>query len=80
MAKPKLDINNLADYRKKLRLNQSAFWSTLGVTQSGGSRYESGRGLPQPAALLLTLRETGKVTQAEIDADMAFVKKAKAKK
>ncbi len=79
MANPKLDLNNLTDYRKKLRLNQSAFWSGLGVTQSGGSRYESGRGLPKPVALLLTLRETGKITQKDIDGAAAAIKKAKAK-
>jgi transcriptional regulator with XRE-family HTH domain len=28
--------------RKRLRLNQQAFWSAVGVTQSAGSRYESG--------------------------------------
>lgn len=80
MAKPKFDIANIADYRKKLGLNQQAFWSGLGITQSGGSRYESGRNLPQPAAILLTLRETGKITTAEIEAAKAFIKKAKARK
>lgn len=80
MAKPKFDIANIADYRKKLGVNQSVFWSGLGVTQSGGSRYETGRGLPKPVAILLTLRETGKVTQAEIDAAKTSVAKAKAKK
>lgn len=80
MAKPKFDLSNLADYRKKLRMNQHAFWSGLGVTQSGGSRYETGRNLPRPAALLLTLRETGKITVAELEAAMAFIKKAKVKK
>lgn len=79
MANPKLDLNNLTDYRKKLGLNQSAFWSGLGVTQSGGSRYESGRGLPKPVALLLTLRETGKITQKDIDGAAVAIKKAKAK-
>ena len=79
MANPKFDINNLADYRRKLGLNQQAFWSGLGVTQSGGSRYESGRGLSKPVAMLLTLRETGKITQVQIDAAAALVKKAKAK-
>jgi DNA-binding transcriptional regulator YiaG len=79
MAKPKFDITNIADYRKKLGLNQQAFWSGLGVTQSGGSRYESGRNLPKPVAMLLALRETGKVTVAELDAVAALVKKAKAK-
>lgn len=29
-------------HRKKLGLNQSEFWSRINVTQSGGSRYESG--------------------------------------
>lgn len=80
MAKPKLDLSNIKDYRLKLRLNQHAFWSGLGVTQSGGSRYESGRNLPKPAALLLTLRETGKIKQSDIDAAAALIKKAKASK
>lgn len=41
--------------RKKLELNQSEFWNRIKVTQSGGSRYESGRNLPQPVRLLLHL-------------------------
>jgi DNA-binding transcriptional regulator YiaG len=80
MAKPKFDINNLTDYRHKLGLNQSAFWSELGVTQSGGSHYESGRNLPKPMALLLTLRETGKITAKDLEAAKAVIAKAKAKK
>lgn len=34
--------------REKLALNQTAFWSPIGVTQSGASRYESGRSIPLP--------------------------------
>jgi transcriptional regulator with XRE-family HTH domain len=41
--------------RKKLGLNQSDFWSKIAVTQSGGSRYESGRSLPRSAQFLLHL-------------------------
>jgi len=41
--------------RHKTRLNQSAFWGRIGVTQSGGSRYETGRPIPNPVKLLLTL-------------------------
>lgn len=41
--------------RKKLMLNQAAFWGPIGVTQSGGSRYESGRNIPKPVQLLLHL-------------------------
>ena len=46
-------FSDLAAYRKSLGENQSEFWSRFGVTQSGGSRYESGRALPKPVAVLL---------------------------
>jgi len=39
--------------RNSLGLNQSEFWSRLGVTQSGGSRYENGRRMPPPVRKLL---------------------------
>jgi len=41
--------------RKKLGLNQTEFWSRILTTQSGGSRYETGRKLPGPVQLLLHL-------------------------
>jgi transcriptional regulator with XRE-family HTH domain len=41
--------------RRKLGMNQQQFWSPLGVTQSGGSRYESGRNVPRPVQHLLRL-------------------------
>lgn len=43
------------EIRRKLGLNQQQFWSKLGVTQSGGSRYESGRNMPKPVQALLRL-------------------------
>jgi transcriptional regulator with XRE-family HTH domain len=43
------------EIRRKLGLNQQQFWSNLGVTQSGGSRYESGRNMPKPVRELLRL-------------------------
>lgn len=43
------------EVRRKLGLNQLQFWSKLGVTQSGGSRYESGRSMPRPVRELLRL-------------------------
>lgn len=39
--------------RRSLNLGQSAFWLRLGVTQSGGSRYENGRPLPVAVGMLL---------------------------
>ena len=41
--------------RKQLGLNQQEFWSAVGVTQSGGSRYESGRAMPRPVNTLVRL-------------------------
>ncbi len=43
------------EIRRKMGLNQQQFWSQLGVTQSGGSRYESGRSMPRPVQQLLRL-------------------------
>ena len=48
----KIDVR---DIRRKLGMNQQQFWSELGVTQSGGSRYESGRNMPRPVQQLLRL-------------------------
>jgi transcriptional regulator with XRE-family HTH domain len=51
-APEKIDAREI---RKKLGLNQQQFWSKVGVTQSGGSRYESGRNMPRPVRELLRL-------------------------
>jgi predicted transcriptional regulator len=53
--KPFSTIPDPRDIRKKLQMNQSEFWSRIGVTQSGGSRYESGRALPKPVRELMRL-------------------------
>ena len=76
----KLDIANIADYRKKIGVNQQTFWSPLGVTQSGGSRYESGRNLPRPVALLVIMRASGKITETDLAAATSAITKAKSKK
>lgn len=41
--------------RQQLSLNQSEFWAPLQTTQSGGSRYESGREIPDPVQVLLNI-------------------------
>jgi predicted transcriptional regulator len=48
------------EMRSKSGQNQSDFWKPLGVTQSGGSRYESGRGIPRPVQFLLMLKHGNK--------------------
>lgn len=41
--------------RTKLRMNQTEFWSRVGITQSGGSRYEGGRPAPEPTRIVVDL-------------------------
>ena len=53
--KPFERISNPREIRRRLRMNQHEFWSRVGVTQSGGSRYESGRSMPKPVRELLRL-------------------------
>lgn len=58
MTANKNDANTLPnprDIRKRLGLNQAEFWSKIGVTQSGGSRYESGRSMPRAVNQLYRL-------------------------
>jgi len=50
--------------RLKTGLNQSAFWGRVGVTQSGGSRFETARSLPRPVLILLTITY-GKPSQVQ---------------
>ena len=56
MAAPKLVFSTPAEiklFRRKNEMSQAEFWSRIGVTQSGGSRYESGRSIPRPVQQLL---------------------------
>lgn len=57
------------EIRRKLGLNQSQFWSKIGVTQSGGSRYESGRNMPRPVQTLLRLVHVEQVDISKIKKD-----------
>lgn len=46
--------------RESFGLNQTQFWNRVGVTQSGGSRYEAGskrmqRVIPKPVQMLIAL-------------------------
>jgi transcriptional regulator with XRE-family HTH domain len=59
----KLDVREI---RRKLGMNQQQFWSKLGVTQSGGSRYESGRNIPRPVQQLLRLVHVEQIDIAKI--------------
>jgi transcriptional regulator with XRE-family HTH domain len=65
-------ITNPREIRRRLGLNQQEFWSRIGVTQSGGSRYESGRNMPKPVRELLRLvhveqLDLSKVRREDVD-------------
>ena len=57
------------EIRRKLGLNQQQFWSKIGVTQSGGSRYESGRNMPKPVRELLRLVHVEQIDTQRIKRD-----------
>ena len=59
-------ITNPRDIRRKLGLNQQEFWTQIGVTQSGGSRYESGRSMPKPVRELLRLVHVEQVDLSKV--------------
>jgi hypothetical protein len=46
---------NPRELRQSLGITQFNFWNSIGVTQSGGSRYENGRPMPKPVAILVQL-------------------------
>ena len=64
-----MDKIDAREIRRKLGLNQQQFWSQLGVTQSGGSRYESGRNMPRPVQHLLRLVHVENIDIGKIKRD-----------
>lgn len=69
----KIDLKNTLALRKKEGVNQSTFWSRYGITQSGGSRYESGRAIPKPAKMLVWLHLSGKISDEDLKAALKAV-------
>jgi len=65
----KSDDIDAREIRRKLGLNQQQFWSKVGVTQSGGSRYESGRNMPRPVQQLLRLVHVEQIDISKIKRD-----------
>lgn len=66
MAK-KIDISNLIKLREMTGENQATFWRRFGVTQSGGSRYESGRNIPGPLRILLKAVVAGFISKEQLE-------------
>ncbi len=66
--KRKAKIPDLTGARNALGLNQRDYWERYGITQSSGSRYESGRAVPRPLAMLLRLHNDGKISDKDLAA------------
>lgn len=62
-------IKNPREIRRQLGLNQQDFWNKVGVTQSGGSRYESGRNMPKPVRELLRLVHVEQIDLTRVKRD-----------
>jgi len=67
------EISSPRELRRKLGLNQHDFWSKVGVTQSGGSRYESGRNMPRPVRELVRLVHIEQIDLTKIRKDYLIV-------
>jgi DNA-binding transcriptional regulator YiaG len=81
MMKTQDKLANPREIRRRLGLNQQQFWGMIGVTQSGGSRYESGRSMPKPVMQLLRLVhidriDPARITRADFEV-ISFLKAAK---
>ena len=76
MKKPKL-LADIGDARRASGASQSVFWTKFGVTQSGGSRYESGRNLPKPLKVMLWLYEAGRITDKDLEDALKGLSKTK---
>ena len=59
-------IENVRALRNSMGFNQSDFWSTVGVTQSGGSRYESGRSIPKAVCELIRIVHIEKIALDDV--------------
>lgn len=59
-------VRNLRDLRTRRRESQTAFWCRFGVSQSRGSRFEQGVGMPPAVAILVKLYLANKVGDSDL--------------
>ncbi len=57
---------DLRQFRMSKRESQEKFWGRFGVTQSSGSRFETGLTIPAPVAILLKLYVNGKLSDGDL--------------
>jgi hypothetical protein len=59
---------DLRQFRISKRESQEKFWGRFGVTQSSGSRFETGVAIPAPVAILLKLYVNGRLNDGDLQA------------
>ena len=57
---------DLKKFRISKRESQEKFWGRVGVTQSSGSRFETGLGIPPPVAILVKLYVKGRLSDGDL--------------
>ena len=57
---------DLKKFRIGKRESQEKFWGRFGVTQSSGSRFETGLGIPPPVAILVKLYVKGRLSDGDL--------------
>jgi hypothetical protein len=57
---------DLRKFRIGKRESQEKFWGRFGVTQSSGSRFETGLGIPPPVAILVKLYVKGRLSDGDL--------------
>ncbi|MEJ7806953.1 MAG: helix-turn-helix transcriptional regulator [Telluria sp.] len=57
---------DLKKFRISKRESQEKFWGRFGVTQSSGSRFETGLGIPPPVAILVKLYVKGRLSDGDL--------------
>ncbi len=75
-TKTRKDID-LAALRAASGLNQADFWSKFGISQSGGSRYESGRRMPVSVQILIRAWSDKLIDDAALAALLRKVRQTK---
>lgn len=65
-AGTRLAPHELRRLRISKRESQEKFWGRFGVTQSSGSRFETGLAIPAPVAILLRMYIHGKLTDGDL--------------
>lgn len=63
---PRAPHVDLRQFRISKRESQEKFWGRFGVTQSSGSRFETGLAIPAPVAILLKLYVNGKLNDGDL--------------